>query len=425
MESGSTLRPDPGTLDGERLDELTKTRAALAQLEAHAEQLGRQLAAVGDELAETRAILAQQRSANDALHVQLSGRETPDEPASSEIARRAQAYRNRDTLILLPRLLELLQPEDRFVVVDGGARDVDQDPRWRPFPQHRLRFFGFEPDAVEAERLSGLTRQEGVDIQFFPAGLWGFTGKARFEHNHIGGGSSFLAQNREVTDRWKFENPSQVSSARDIFYPLRYQELDVISLGDWVARTGVTEIDFVKLNVQGGELEVLRGAGQSLDGVLGILVEVAFVESYTSRPLFDAIDTFLRQKGFTFFDLLAHHYVGRGRSPIAAQHLAVVDPRLGQLVSAWGQLVEAHALYLRDPIHGGLTGIPARRVLKLIALSEVWGQIEFAFELAEWLSQRPDVVGTPTGLQLTDLVQDCREEYSRHLRSDLRPHPAR
>lgn len=400
-----------------------ETRAEVTQLEEHATQLTQQLHSVGAELAETRAVLAQQVSANQALRARLTAIETGVDPSVSSNATQARRYRERDALILLPQLLDMLEPEDRLVVVDGGAREVDQDPRWRPFPRGRLRFFGFEPDAAEAHRLSGLTRPDGFDTQFFPAGLWGSTGKAKFEHNNIGGGSSFLRQKRSVTDRWQFENPTQISLAREIFHPVNYEEIDVVSLGDWAARTGVPEIDFLKLNVQGGELEVLRGTGTSLEGVLGILIEVAFVESYESRPLFDEINGFLRYAGFTFFDLLAHHYVGRADSPVAAQHLSIVEPKLGQLVSAWGQLVEAHALYLRDPIDRETKATNSvKRVLKLIALAEAYGQIEFAFELLEWLSRRPDVARGPVGERLRRVIQDCGDEYRGHVRADV-PRP--
>ncbi|MBV9983155.1 FkbM family methyltransferase, partial [Bradyrhizobium sp.] len=305
-------------------------------------------------------------------------------------------YLGREELILLPRLMKLLPPDGQLTVVDAGAREVDADPRWRPFPPTRLRFYGFEADADEAARLNEVASADGAERHFYPAGLWGSTGRIPFEHNKAGGGSSFLQQNRAVTDRWKFENPKEVSIASDMFYPIRTEELTVVSLADWAAREGITSVDFLKINVQGGELEILQGAGPLLDGVLGVFLEVAFVESYRDRPMFSDIDAFLRKQGFSFFDLLAHHYVGRAASPVAAQHLAIVEPKLGQLVTAWGQLVEGHALYFRDPL--GTAAAPTMspdNLIRLAALAEAWGQIEFAFEVLDALSRHPDLAGTP------------------------------
>jgi hypothetical protein len=151
----------------------------------------------------------------------------------------------------------------------------------------------------------------------------------------------------------------------------------------------VSAIDFVKLNVQGGEIAILKGMGPMLAAVQGILVEVAFVESYDDRPFFSDVDIFLRNAGFTFFDLLAHHYVGRAASPYTARHAPTVDGTLGQLRSSWGQLIEGHALYLRDPIAAVTpdadTGAVDKNTLRLAVVADVFGQTEFALEILSWL----------------------------------------
>jgi FkbM family methyltransferase len=320
-------------------------------------------------------------------------------------------YTERRTLILVPRLLDLLPENDRLLIVDAGARDVDQDPRWRPFPTERMTFIGFEPDKEEATRLNAMS-VASAKRHFVAAALGEQSGTREFEHNNIGGGSSFLRQNRGVTDRWKFENPGDARNARDIFFPLKNEEVVVVSLADWAANAQIGKIDFLKLNVQGAETDILIGAGALLDDILGILVEVSFVESYCDRPMFVDIDVMLRKRGFSFFDLLAHHYVGRAESPIAAQHLTVSEGKLGQLVSSWGQLIEGHALYLRDPIAEG-TPREFERTIKLAALAEAFGQVEFAFELLGWLGKRPDIAAGPKAEKLGDLVASATSEYAR------------
>lgn len=321
-------------------------------------------------------------------------------------------YRDRQALVLLPLLMTLLPENDRFLIVDGGAREVDRDPRWRPFPPERLRFIGFEPDEAEAQRLNATPGPGGLEWKFVPAGLWGSSGQMQFEHNKASGGSSFLPQNRAVTDRWKFENPREISHARDIFFPVSYQDMRVVSLADWAQDAKVDTIDFLKLNVQGGELQILEGAGNLLDSVLGLLVEISFAESYKDRPLFSDVDRFLTRRKFVFFDLLAHHYVGRSAAPIAAQHLLIAQPKLGQLVSSWGQLVEGHALYMRDPLadESGKRLDPMR-VIKLAAFAEAYGQIEYAFELLDWVATRADVAGTPLSAKLRDIIGDAANQY--------------
>jgi FkbM family methyltransferase len=327
-------------------------------------------------------------------------------------------YSERRSLVLVPRILELLDDRDKFHIVDAGAREVDRDPRWRPFPPDRLSFIGFEADKQEAGRLNAEASAAGLSRHFVAAGLWSATGTKEFQHNNLGGGSSFLSLKQKVTDRWKFENPMEARNARDIFFPVKTERIGVVSLSDWAAGADIGKIDFMKLNVQGAEKEILTGAGPLLSDILGILVEVGFVESYQGRPMFADVDVMLREHGFSFFDLLAHHYVGRAESPINAQHLRVSKANLGQLVSSWGQLVEGHALYLRDPIAED-RAIGFQRTLKLAALAEAFGQVEFAFELLNWLAKQSEAADPPKAEKVRTLVAAAALEYAEFLRPGL------
>lgn len=302
-------------------------------------------------------------------------------------------YSYRQGLPLGDIILDEFMPNEKFVLLDGGAREAENDARWGRLDAARVEIHGFEPESSECARLNALASERGLAHHYYPVGLWGTDDILPFHENHASGGSSFLHQNRAVTDRWKFENPTQTSLSREIFHPKCTYDVKVTTVETWARDNEISAIDFIKLNVQGGELEILRTAGPVLDTVLGVLSEVSFCESYLQRPFFSDIDVFLRSKGFVFFDLLAHHYIGRECSPIAQQHFKSARPKLGQLVSAWGQLIEGHALYLRDPIAVHPACPPSDAVayhaLKLACISEIYGQIEYAFELLRWVSQRP------------------------------------
>lgn len=290
-------------------------------------------------------------------------------------------------------LLGLLPDEEQISIVDGGARDAMSNSRWANLPMARIEFFGFEPDPAECQRLNNLAAEMKLNHKFFPVGLWSGDKLLEFEDNNTGGGSSFLRQNREVTDRWRFENANAATNARDIFFPKQYLSIATTSLDKWAHNNSVAEVDFVKLNVQGGELEILKGAETLLQSTLGILVEVSFVESYHNRPFFADIDIKLRNMGFTFFDLIAHHYVGRAASPVIARHLKTRHGRVGELYSSDGQLIEGHALYLRDPIAKDAKKLGENQLVKLCLIANVYGQIEFAFEILQLISQSAEDEG--------------------------------
>ena len=59
----------------------------------------------------------------------------------------------------------------------------------------------------------------------------------------------------------------------------------------------------LKIDVQGYELEVLRGAGAALDHVDEILCECSFVELYTGQPLAAEVIAHLADRGFALVNV--------------------------------------------------------------------------------------------------------------------------
>jgi FkbM family methyltransferase len=63
------------------------------------------------------------------------------------------------------------------------------------------------------------------------------------------------------------------------------------------------EIDLLKLDLQGYELEALKGCGSMLARIKIITTEIEFVALYDEQPLFGDIDVFLRAHGFRLLNL--------------------------------------------------------------------------------------------------------------------------
>lgn len=325
-----------------------------------------------------------------------------------------ERYITRQGFIITDLVSEALPAEERFIILDGGAREALSDPRWQVFDKGRVRLYGFEPDAAEIEKLNAEVRARGLDYRYFAGALWSAPATLTFYENKASGGGSFYEQNTDLTDRWKFENAKDLFYARDIFYPTGTSEWAMTSLDAWAAETGVDDIDFMKLNVQGAELEILKGSESLLDGVIGVMAEISFVESYKERPFFADIDAYLRARNFAFFDLIGHHCMGRARSPITAQHLPGLFP-------LYGQLVEGHGVYFKDPIDmeaRGLDigGLSKEKLLKLVCFAEVFGQIEYAFELLLWLADLLGRRGNAAGAgEINALAGEAESRYRRYM----------
>jgi FkbM family methyltransferase len=95
-------------------------------------------------------------------------------------------------------------------------------------------------------------------------------------------------------------------------FPMEERVLPQRALGGIVADHGQT-FQLLKLDVQGAELEVLRGLGHHLSQVEVILMEMSLVEYNGGAPLIGAVLGELSGMGFVLYDLVEEHRYLAGR----------------------------------------------------------------------------------------------------------------
>ncbi len=76
------------------------------------------------------------------------------------------------------------------------------------------------------------------------------------------------------------------------------EEIEVRTLDDLFGAGEIAGPVLLKLDVQGFELEALRGATKLLQRVDTVLCECSFVPFYKGQPLFDDVSDYLRAAGF-------------------------------------------------------------------------------------------------------------------------------
>lgn len=128
----------------------------------------------------------------------------------------------------------------------------------------------------------------------------------------------------------------------------------------------VESIDYLKVDVQGAELDVLRGGRARLASALVIETEVEFVPLYRDQPLFADVDRELREQGFVFHTFRG--VAGRSLKPL----LVGGDPNaLGR------QLLWADAVYVRDFMRLG--SLEPAALLKYAAIvHDLYGSADLA-----------------------------------------------
>src|SRR5262249_5778065 len=97
--------------------------------------------------------------------------------------------------------------------------------------------------------------------------------------------SSFLPLTASGKEQWSIENEAPVS-------------MDIVPLDEIVAQEHLPGPDLIKLDVQGFELEVLRGGTRTLKRARWVLSEVSFRPFYEGQVLFSELAAFLATHGF-------------------------------------------------------------------------------------------------------------------------------
>jgi FkbM family methyltransferase len=249
-----------------------------------------------------------------------------------------------------PSLSGFLGLETLIDIVDVGANPIDGDAPYKPLLDGGLaHVYGFEPNPVALAKLNSL---KGPNETYFPNAV--FDGN---EHElkicRAEGMTSLLEPNPDVLDflhgfpEWGLvEERRSVTTVR----------LDDVS--------GIENIDYLKIDIQGGELEVFRNATDRLRDCLVIHTEVEFLPMYKDQPLFSEVELFLRGLGFNF-----HRF-----SPLTSrivQPLVVNNNPRGEL----SQVTYADAVFIKDFTKFDQLSIEQLKKISLI-LNDIYGSLD-------------------------------------------------
>jgi FkbM family methyltransferase len=83
-----------------------------------------------------------------------------------------------------------------------------------------------------------------------------------------------------------------------VFLPMR-------TLDDVTAEIPGRDFDMLKIDVQGAEIDVLRGAARTLAGIEVLVIELSLLEYNKGAPLIGEVMAWLEARGFALFDMFA------------------------------------------------------------------------------------------------------------------------
>jgi FkbM family methyltransferase len=184
-----------------------------------------------------------------------------------------------------------------------------------------------------------------------------------------------------------------------------------ITPSEFLQRHQITTLDFIKLDIDGKDYDVLTDLAPHLDrlGVLGVGLEVNFVgtDSETDHT-FHNMDRLMRRAGFSLYGLTTRNYSRR----------ALPAPFAGAVIAktTWGAPLQGDAVYLRDlclPDNDYHTRLSATKLLKLACLFAKFGLPDCAAEvLVEFAPRLNGCVDVEAALDL--LVPEFRGQRLRY-----------
>ncbi len=212
---------------------------------------------------------------------------------------------------------------DPLVIVDVGARK-GFEKHWGHYGD-QIKLIGFEPNKDSYKEC--VERKSNSQTTYYPYALDRHKGKKDFYVTSYSSASSFFRPN--MTMAKKFGIDDELSVVKSV-------QVDTINFDSFQKIYGLENVDFIKLDTEGSELDILKGSENALkSSVLGLSIEVRFIEILNNQPLFSDIDRYLKSLGFFLYDLDLNR---------------LTRNVLGKQKYEFGQLHFAQALYLREAV---------------------------------------------------------------------------
>lgn len=234
-------------------------------------------------------------------------------------------------------------PDSDFTLVDIGCAG-GIDPIWRSVGP-RLRALAIDGDITDIERLRRAETHPGVR---YLAALASIPQDHPFARKKQGRGHwgrspwNRLSTARSV-ELMKTAARRTAMDASEVHWSDAPQAPESIGIPDYLRQQGITSLDFLKIDVDGADFDILNSFDSELDplNVLGVGIEINYFGSASDTDhTFHNVDRFMKARGFELFGLTVRRY----------SVAALPSRSLWRLPAAteFGRPLQGDALYVRD-----------------------------------------------------------------------------
>ena len=242
-----------------------------------------------------------------------------------------------------------------FRALEIGALDVGHKEKFHKileyFPGSEI--IGFEVDENTCEKLNSQAKN---GIKYFPNAL-GLKKETRtfYETNAPMCCSLYKPNDRLL----RLYNNLEVSYLR------KESKIDTIDLDTFIEENSIGIIDFIKIDVEGAELEIFKGGIRTLKDITFIVSEVEFIQHHDNQPLFGEISKFLSQSDFMFHKFLG--LAGRTLKPLILND----EPHFAS------QHIWSDAVFIRDILK--IRNLTSDQLLKLSVFASLYESLDLTY----------------------------------------------
>lgn len=205
-----------------------------------------------------------------------------------------------------------------------------------------FRVYGFDPDQEECEKLNRFYGNSMITL--VPLALAISPGKRTLYVTREPACSSLLEPDPALTEHY----PALFCAKH-----VKSIEVETTTLDAWASDAPIEAVDYLKIDTQGTELDILRGGTAILKSVRCLEVEVEFNPIYLGQPIFSDVDIFLRDQGFVLWKLTNQVHYSSSGSPIGplGEDSVFYDEKFQVRHEIYGgQLYWANACYIRKEV---------------------------------------------------------------------------
>ena len=227
----------------------------------------------------------------------------------------------------LVRIFDLFDLDETIQVMDIGASAIAEVPIYNVLLEKRIaRLTAFDGDARQVSSIENAYGEDIVTVLNY----FLFDGEKHDVYlcSPSSGMSSLFKPKTEALNFFNgFSSFGEVQSIEKV----QTTRLDDIE--------NVKPPDFLKMDVQGAELEIIKNGTNKLEDCLALQLEVSYFNLYEKQPSFGEVDVYLRELGF-----IPHMFLDVKLWPIAP---TVFN---GNFRVPCNQLLESDVVYVRNPL---------------------------------------------------------------------------